>query len=137
MRLTNFSTIAAKTSGVALLAAAIPACFIQGAQAAPTGSWTDLGSKRVYYQSEYRTHTVTSAGGDFKACITTSASSKELYTLYEQDAEVYNAKPVATVKGAGCWVFRDIGDFTDGYNHLAEFYVGSEDNEMTRVHYYD
>ena len=137
MKFSNLSTTAAKVSGVALLSVALPACFIQGAQAAPTGSWTDLGSKRVYYQSEYRTHTVTSAGGDFMACITTSASSKELYHLYEQAAEVYNAKLVATVKGAGCWVFRDIGDFTDGYNHLAEFYVGSDDNEMVRVHYYD
>ncbi|MFA3876404.1 hypothetical protein ABS735_22390 [Streptomyces sp. MMCC 100] len=127
-------------AAVAVAAAALALSFTPAAAAAPAGggSWDDLGTRDAYYQSEYRTKTVKSAGGDFRACITTSATTKESYNLYEQDAEPYNAKRVATVKGAGCWVFRDIGDYVDGDNNRAEFYIGTEDDpEMVRVHYYD
>ncbi|WP_399887216.1 hypothetical protein ACGH7X_22215 [Streptomyces sp. BBFR51] len=128
-----------KASGAAVVAAALSLSFAQAAQAAPAGGgWDDLGTREVYYQSHYRTKTVKSAGGDFRACITSSTTTKRSYSLYEQDAEVYNAKLVATAEGAGCLVFRDIGDYVDGDNNRAEFYIGTEDDpEMVRVHYYD
>jgi hypothetical protein len=129
-----------KASGVAVMAAALSMCFTQAAQSAPAGgsNWDDLGTKGVYYQSQYRTKTVNSAGGDFKACITTSATTTETYHLYEEDADVHNPKPVTSVDGASCWVFRDIGAYVDGGNDRAEFYIGTEgDPEMVRVHYYD
>ncbi|MCI3239334.1 hypothetical protein [Streptomyces spinosisporus] len=127
-------------AGVAVLAAAFSMSFAQTASAAPAGGghWDDLGSHEAYYQSEYRTKAVKSAGGAFQACITSPSTTKDLYNLYEQDAEVYNAKLVTTVKGAGCWVFRNIGAYVDGNNHRAEFYIGTEDDpNMMRVHYYD
>ncbi|MGR4851271.1 hypothetical protein ACWKT3_35640 [Streptomyces violaceus] len=129
-----------KAAGVAVTTAALSMCFTQSAQAAPAGGggWDDLGTKGVYYQSEYRTKTVRSGGGDFKACITTSATTNETYNLYEEDAESSNAKLVTSVDKASCWVFRDLGAYVDGGNDRAEFYIGTEgDPEMVRVHYYD
>lgn len=139
MKLPNRS----KAAGVAVVTAALALSFApaaQAAQAAPAGggSWDDLGSRSVYYQSHYRTKPVKSAGGDFRACITTSSTTKEFYHLYEEDGEVYNPKLVTSVEGAGCWVFRDIGDYVDGDNDRAEFYIAADnDSEMLRVHYYD
>ncbi|MBB3077981.1 hypothetical protein [Streptomyces violarus] len=129
-----------KAVAVAVTAAALSMCFTQSALAAPAGggSWDDLGTKNVYYFSEYRTKTVQSSGGDFKACITSSTSSNATYGLYEEDAESLNSKLVTTVNKASCWVFRDIGAYVDGDNDRAEFYIGTgDDSEMVRVHYYD
>jgi hypothetical protein len=129
-----------KAAGVAVTAAALSMCLTQSALAAPAGrgSWDDLGSKNAYYFSEYRTKTVQSSGGDFKACITSSTTGNATYGLYEEDAESLNSKLVTTVNKASCWVFRDIGAYVDGDNDRAEFYIGTgEDSEILRVHYYD
>ncbi|MGW2339414.1 hypothetical protein [Streptomyces sp. NPDC001661] len=128
-----------RATGVAVLTAALSMCLAQTVSAAPAASgWSDLGSKGVYYQSHYRTKTVNSGGGSFKACITTSNSHKETYHLYEEDAQVYNPKLVKSVTGAGCWTFSNLDDYVDGGNDRAEFYIASDnDSEMLRVHYYD
>ncbi|MET8472480.1 hypothetical protein ABZY90_19165 [Streptomyces sp. NPDC006422] len=124
-------------TGVAVLTAALGMCLAQTAGAAAAAGWTDLGTKGVYYQSEYRTHVVHSGGGSFKACITTSSSQKDTYHLYEQDAEKYDAKLVADVNSGGCWTFNNLDDYVDGDNNRAEFYIGTDDPGMKRVHYYD
>ncbi|MFJ3233806.1 hypothetical protein [Streptomyces sp. NPDC086787] len=128
-----------KAPAIAVAAVALfSASFTQAAQA--SSGWDDLGSHGVYYQSQYRTKTVNSGGGDFKACITTTSSNAkhDFYNLYEEDKEVHDPKLVTSVEGPGCWVFHNLDDYVDGDNDRAELYIGTEDDpEMIRVHYYD
>lgn len=126
-------------SGVAVLAVALPLSSAQAAHAAAAGpgEWDDLGSHDVFYRSMYRTDAVKSAGGDFKACITTTTTENEAYHLREGDGDPQHTQRVATVYGAGCWIFRDIGSYVDGDNNRAEFFIGTTDGSMLRVHYWD
>ncbi|MBO8200934.1 hypothetical protein JW613_21870 [Streptomyces smyrnaeus] len=140
------------TSSIAVLAVAIPLSSAQTVHAAPAGpgdaqavhaappgpgEWDDLGTHGVYYQSRYRTKAVKSGGGDFKACITTTSTDSEFYDLLEQDSDPIRAKRVSQVRGAGCWIFRNIGAYVDGDNNRAEFFIGTIDGGMKRVHYWD
>lgn len=124
-------------SGTAVLAAALSVSLAPPAQAG-AGEWDDLGTHGVFYNSMYRTKAVKSAGGAFKACIYTSSTNPDdFYDLMESD-KGHDDKLVASVRGAGCYTFRNIDAFVDGDNDRAEFFIGTgDDSAMRRVQYYD
>ncbi|MDQ1013596.1 hypothetical protein [Streptomyces afghaniensis] len=122
-------SIAAMAFGSLVLFATTPAQASAG--------WDYVGTKNFYPVENdwYQTGEIKSTGGDVKACITTASSSYYYYDLQEMDGAQWDL--VDSVRGAGCWTWRDIGRWVDGSNNRAEFVIVTNDFNAKRVKWWD
>ncbi|WP_243648710.1 hypothetical protein [Hazenella coriacea] len=103
------------------------------------GVWDYVG-RRTTSSSENPTNYVYSTGGDFKFKVVSGPSGGAWYALYEYDPDnaddhvrdlwfyLYPGDEV---------IYRDIGNYVDGSNKKAEFYVRENFSGSATVDYWD
>lgn len=85
------------------------------------GKWDLIGTEYVKQTSDvYPSH-----GGDYRVVVTQSAYGPYLYALKEQDTVFSPTVKSFSFSGKGVYemIFRDISDWCDGDNNLAEFFI--------------
>ncbi|MFJ9188575.1 hypothetical protein ACIRQO_36690 [Streptomyces anulatus] len=137
-----------------LMTATGPAVADSGANQAPpvrmfkasevaSPGWDYVGTSEFYRDHGttipwYKSKPKKSTGGDFRTCITSASTRNQTYILVEADPGGNNNDQVGAWTGAaGCLVWRDIGEYVDGSNRRAEFYINTEDVDAMRVKSYD
>lgn len=106
-----------------------------GASIMGPGEWDYVGSSTLSYVSSgvYASGYVHSGGGDFLVC----ASRGNYYDLWEYDGGHSTNDYVSTkwISAGGCTPWRDIGNYVDGDNKKAEFFVAA--SASANVDFYD
>lgn len=125
--------------GIGLGTAALTTLSTTAAFAGP--SYTYVGGSRIAYSGTHAawvSEPITSTGGDFKVCVETRSTSNQAYRLYEYDPS--NADDFVGTRwrtGSGCLEWHNVGDFVDGSDNRAEFYLHTADSKAWWVDYYD
>ncbi|MGP4111497.1 hypothetical protein ACTWP5_11330 [Streptomyces sp. 4N509B] len=122
----------------ATIAALVLAAGIAGtgpAMAGP-GAWDHVGTKPFINGITYDyTEPVHSAGGDFRACVTTSG----YYRLREDDTDLDDLVhyDFEYFPAGACRDYLSIGGWVDGSNNRAEFYLERNSVGAGSAVYYD
>lgn len=119
-----------KLIGVALFASM--AVAVGAGSATASGGWDDAGSSSFKYRDTslhlWFTGYVKSTGGNFRACVDPTDRAHE-YALWEHDTSVSKKVSSSRSSSGGCLTFKSIGDYVDGDNNRAEFFLSTTDPE--------
>lgn len=123
-----FSTVSASDEGQVASVVSDPTDILPlGA-----GEWDYVGSSTFVSSSAY----ARSGGGDFMVCLNSGPTT--YYYLYEYDPDNADEYVGYVYLRAGqCGVFRSIGDYVDGDNKRAEFYVAKNSGGTASVDFWD
>ncbi|MFG2291475.1 hypothetical protein ACGFOU_36035 [Streptomyces sp. NPDC048595] len=124
----------------ALVSAMSGLLLLSGGAAHASSGWDYKGDTK-FYHGHYDDYTrdVYSTGGYVKVCITSAATEKEDYELWEHDAKGDGDGDdfITDVDGAGCYTFSNIGKYVDGHNGKAELYMSTQDPSAMSVQWWD
>ncbi|WP_329580732.1 hypothetical protein [Streptomyces sp. NBC_01361] len=125
-----------------LVAAASLSLVAAAPAPAGAGEWDYKGSSGFYeVNGTFYSNNVSSGGGNFKACISTTFSGEALYGLFEYDPDGTTinddeliGRRVQTAGGCETW---DVSSYVDGSNNEAEPYIATTDGKAYKVEYWD